>query len=379
MTLVDPTPQEALATWLAACAIAPTATEDVPVEDADGRVLTADIVAVAASPNARVAAMDGYAVAAADSGGAFERIDTGQVVPDRFDCVVPVERAQVDGARLRIDAAPGVGDHVRVPGEDVPLGTLLARAGDRLGPRQLGLLIAGGHTRVGVRRRPVVTVIATGEEIVPAGSVTDPGQTPDANGPLIAAEIARDGGEATRSPIVGDDIDALRHALDTADQSDLILLIAGSSKGRRDRVPDVVSSLGRLVVRGVAARPAHPVALGVIAGRPVVCLPGYPVSCFLAYRSYGRVAIDRLLAYERRRWFVDAQLACDLSVHPGVETTVPVTLRAGLATPLPRRGGALRSLAQADGLITARDDATAGSAVTVELLDTTGCGSVSYP
>jgi putative molybdopterin biosynthesis protein len=378
-----PAPDEALEIWLGSLAAAgwrvPLEAEDVTLHEALGRVLVADLHARHDVPNTRCAAMDGFAVRAADTGagplpaGAFAPIDTGEPVPDGFDAVVPIEVATAVADGLEITGGVSPGDHVRPAAEDIAAGAVVLRAGAVLDPYAVGVAAGAGHASLGVRRRPRVAVLATGDEIRPAGEALKPGETADANGPMLAALATVAGAAVTRYPPCVDDpallSDALRRSVADAD---LVLVIAGSSRGRRDRTPDIIATLGEVVVHGVQVRPAHPAGLGRIGAVPVVLVPGYPVSAAVAFALFAEPLLALLAGRPPAAATLPARLGRDILSRPGVETVVPVSLSADggelIATPLGRRASALSSLAAAHGFVRVQSPdgrVTAGTSVLV--------------
>lgn len=365
----DPTPQGARARWFAALAdagwLAPLAAEDVSIVDAAGRVVAAAIGAVRAVPPVRVAAMDGIAVRAADTtaaptllaADAFAHVDTGAPVPEAFDAVVRREQVTIGEVGAQVAVAVAAGADIRQSGEDVPVGEVLLSAGHALSPFDLGLVAAAGHTTVAVRRRPRVAVIPTGDELRSPGEHLEAHHTIDSNCPMLAAQAAADGAVATLHPRVPDDPQRLREEVMRAVlQNDLVLLVAGSSRGRRDHSRDVLAELGEVAVDGVAVRPGHPVLLAVVGTTPVIGVPGYPVSAAFTYELFAHPLLCALVGRPAERASVAVLLDVDAGGRADSECMVAVRFTAGAehqlhATPLSRRAAALHSLAQADGYI----------------------------
>src|ERR671910_835960 len=388
---------EALAAWQEACAAAgcPERVDAValPLDQTVGRVTAEPVWATRSSPPFDAAAMDGIAVRAADTVGAsetspvvlpdgsFEVVDTGDPVPGDFDAVVMREEVHEigDGVELRAAAAPY--QHVRSIGEDVSAAELLLPAGHRLRPVDVAAAGAAGATELVVRRRPVVTVIPTGDEIRPVGSELGEGQLPDTNSVMLAAQAEAAGCEAHRfevAPDVPEEIAAAVRA--AAARSDLVVVIAGSSAGRDDHTAAVVAEVGTLAVHGVAVRPGHPVVLGVVreegSSTPVLGAPGYPVSAALTFDIFAAPLLARLEgAAPPEAPVATARLARKLASAMGMDDWVRVRLGrvAGrfVATPLPRGAGVLTSLVRADGLLVVPAELEghhAGEEVAVRLL-----------
>lgn len=385
---------EALTAWQEACAGAgcPERVEAVrlPLEQAVGRVTAEPVWATRSSPPFDAAAMDGIALRAADTVGAsesmpvrlragdFKVVDTGDPIPADFDAVVMREEVhELDGdVELRAAAAPY--QHVRSIGEDVSAAELLLPAGHRLRPVDVAAAGAAGATELVVRRRPVVTVIPTGDEIRPVGTELTEGELPDTNSLMLAAQAEAAGCEAHRFEVVPDDPEEIAAAVRAAAaRSDLVVVIAGSSAGRDDHTAAVVAEVGTLAVHGVAVRPGHPVVLGAVhgapapgdegaagaaplgtAGRgtPVLGAPGYPVSASLTFDIFAAPLLARLEgAAAPEAPLVRARLARKLASAMGMDDWVRVRLGrvrgALVATPLPRGAGVLTSLVRADGLL----------------------------
>jgi putative molybdopterin biosynthesis protein len=365
--------QSALAAWYRACEHAgcPSRVEAVRLglTDAVGRVTAEPIFASQSSPPFDAAAMDGIAIRSSDTigasettpvviaTGAFEVVDTGDPLPVGFDSVVMREDVRYvdNGVELRAAAVPY--QHVRSIGEDVSATELLLPEGHRLRAVDVAACGAAGVTELVVRRRPVVTILPTGDEIRPIGADISLGELPDTNSLMIAAQAKEIGCEAIVLPIAPDDPERIGQAvLDAVGRCDLLIIVAGSSAGRDDYTASVVDKLGVLAVHGVAVRPGHPVVLGAIGATPVLGAPGYPVSAALTFEIFAAPLLARLEGtVERLRPLVRATLARKLVSPMGMDDWVRVRLgRVGsrlVATPLPRGAGMLTSLVRADGLL----------------------------
>jgi putative molybdopterin biosynthesis protein len=367
---------QASAAWAAACIAADcprrTATATVSVAEAAGRVTAEAVWARRSSPAFDAAAMDGIAVRAAETIGAteshplvlptgtFEVVDTGDPMPDGFDAVVMREHVHRtdEGAELRAAAPPY--QHVRSIGEDLAAGELLLPAGHRMRPADLAAAAAAGVLELTVHQAPRVVVVPTGDEIKPLGAELGPGDIPDTNSLMLAAQAREVGCRAEVTPIVPDDPDGIAAAVHAAaERADLVILIAGSSAGRDDWTATVVEKVGTLAVHGVAVRPGHPVVLGTIAGEPatpILGAPGYPVSAALTFEIFAAPMLAALEgAAPTHRPGVKARLARKLASVLGSDDWIRMRLgRVGgeiVATPLPRGAGVLTSLVRADGLL----------------------------
>lgn len=382
---------QARAAWHAACSSAgcPARVEavTVPVGEAVGRVTAAPVWARRSSPAYDAAAMDGIAVRAADTVGAAETtpvliadfavVDTGDPLPTGYDAVVMREQVHLVDGRAELRAAVPPYEHVRSIGEDVSATELLLPAGHRLRPVDVAAAAAAGAVELEVRRAPRVVIVPTGDEIRPVGTEPAAGEILDTNSLMLAAQAREVGCETRVTEIVGDDPAAITAAVRAAAaDSDLVILIAGSSAGRDDYTARVVAGAGTLAVHGVAVRPGHPVVLGAVDATPVLGAPGYPVSASLTFEIFAVPLLAELEgAAPRERPVTSARLARKLASVVGMDDWVRVRLgRVGgavVATPLPRGAGVLTSLVRADGLLVVPagvEGHHAGEEVTVELL-----------
>jgi molybdopterin molybdotransferase/putative molybdopterin biosynthesis protein len=368
--------------------------EEIAVCAAAGRVCARPAFAALSSPGYHGAAMDGYAVRSADTLGASEArplrlgrpdaaraIDTGDALPAGFDAVIKVEDVHEppDADAIEITAAVAPWHNVRLTGEDVVAGELVVPAGKRLGAYDVGALLCAGVVRLWVKRRPGVALLATGDELVEPGTPPAPGQVVEFNTRVLAALVAEWGGEARRLPPVRDDRAALIAALAGALEDpavDVVALNAGSSAGRDDHTPAVLSALGELLVHGINIMPGKPTAVAMARGKPVLGLPGYPVSCAVAAERLLRPLLARLLgvaAPERER--VRARVLRKVPSKVGHEEVLRVQVgRVGggwVAAPLARGAGVITSLSRANALLGIPplvEGLEAGQEVDVELL-----------
>ena len=345
--------------------------EPVPLAAALSRVTASPIRARLSSPHYHCAAMDGYAVRAEDTVQARETraivlyrgqnawpVNTGDPLPENTNAVIMIENVNpVDDGALHIYASVAPWQHVRLMGEDMVATETVLQVNHRIRAVDLGALAGCGHHQVNVRRKPRAAIIPTGGELVPAGQTPRRGQLIEYNSLMLGAQIREAGGEVKVMDIVGDDLPALRRAMQAAikDQPDLILVLSGSSAGSRDFTADVIGELGEVYVHGIAVRPGHPVIIGMVKDIPIIGVPGYPVSAALT----GELFVIPLI----HQWLGLA--ASDLGTIDAVSTRKIVSsvgdddfIRVALAqmdghiqaTPLQRGAGVITSLVQADGL-----------------------------
>ena len=292
--------------------VTPLEAEDVPIGAAVGRVLAEAASSLIDLPPFDSSAMDGYAVRAEDTPGRVRAIgqsaagrpfdgtlaageavaiSTGAVVPEGAGAVVPVEESRVE-EDVVVLAAAAPGAHIRPRGGDAAAGSIIAAAGTRLRPTEIGALAAAGLAAVRASRRPRVAVLATGNELRPPGSALQPGQIYEANTPLLAAQLAAAGADVAVLAPVADDPEATLAALEVGLAGDVLVTSGGVSVGPHDLVRSALAQLGvEEVFWRVAVRPGRPVAFGVRGRTLVFGLPGNPVSSLVGCELFVRPAI----------------------------------------------------------------------------------------
>ena len=371
---------EAQRAVIAACAALEP--ETVGLDAALGRVLAVD--AVAAEPLVPFArsAMDGYAVFTGDllalprtlpvSGSVFAApgggvhvpgtamaIATGAALPVGCDAVVPFEEVSFAEGAIRIERRVEAGDAVFPPGDDAQAGETLARQGTVATSAVLGILAAAGYARVAVHRRPSVTIICSGDELVPVEALPGNGQIRNSNAPMLAAAIATFGGVVRETLTIADDRARLRAALERAlDASDLVVTTGGASMGERDYVKATASGLGvAFAFEQVALRPAKPTAFGVRGTTALAVLPGNPAAAFVALHEFVGPAVRAFSgSAEVLPPRISVQLEGSIHSKPGRHFAAFAGLRAGegglIARPLGNQCSSLtRTAAEACGFI----------------------------
>jgi molybdopterin molybdotransferase len=382
-----------------------TRPETVPLAAALDRVPAEPVAAPEALPGFARSTVDGYAVRAADTYGVSEGLPgyldvagavqmgaepdvtvgpgtvvsmpTGGMLPAGADAVVMVEYTQEAMAgTIEVVRPVAPGEGVVRADEDAAPGAELVPAGRPLRAQDLGMLAAAGVTTVAVHARPRVTILSTGDEVVPPGTAAlRPGQVRDATSVALAALVAGAGGDGVPGGIIPDDAGQLEAALRAAiELSDLIVISAGSSVGTRDETAAAVGRLGPpgIWCHGLAIRPGKPTLLAECAGVPIIGLPGNPRSALVVFRLVG-LPLVRLIGgctAAPAEPAVRARLARDLASATGRLDVVQVRVSDGVATPVFGLSALLSVLTAADGYVVVPEDATgldAGTEVDVTL------------
>ncbi len=365
--------------------------ELVAVDDALGRITAEPVFARISSPHYHASAMDGMAVKAEDTFKAMETaplalkigvkafpVDTGDPLPFGCNAVIMVEQVHfLSDDEIEIVAAAAPWQHVRPLGEDVVTTEMIVPANHGLRPMDIGGILAGGVTGIPVRPLPTVSVLPTGTELVEPGSELKPGDIIEYNSRIIGGLVEEWGGKAVRYAITADDYDLLKERIQNAvSTSDIVVINAGSSAGSEDFTSSIIGELGEIIVHGVAIKPGKPVVLGIIDGKPVLGIPGYPVSAILNCELFLKPLLEAKsgLCLPARQ-AMPAALSRKLVSPQGVDEFVRVKLgRVGektIATPISRGAGVLTSLIRADGILKVPkflEGFEAGAEIEVELL-----------
>ncbi|MXY21830.1 MAG: molybdopterin biosynthesis protein [Dehalococcoidia bacterium] len=372
-------------------ALAPSDPERIPIQDALGRITAEPVWAARSVPHYDASAMDGVAVRSADTVGASETspltltlpdqaawVDTGEPIPDEFDAVIMVEVVRsLDESTIEIRSPVPPYNHVRPLGEDIVESELLLPQNHRLRPADLGACAAAGVTQIAVRPRPTVAIIPTGTELVDIADDPKPGDIVEFNSIVLASMLEEWGADPTRLPPVPDDPEMLRNAIaETVGRFDIVLVNAGSSAGSEDYTAGCVEQLGDLVIHGVAIRPGHPIVLGVVQDKPVIGIPGYPVSAVIACELFVQPIIESMLGLPADP-DPTTEATMTRRVHSPMGEDEFLRVRLGqvgdtlVATPLQRGAGVISSLVRADGIALIprnSEGIEAGSGVRVRLL-----------
>jgi putative molybdopterin biosynthesis protein len=405
---------EAERRFRAAIDLTPRGVESVPLDQALGRVLAADVVSPVDVPSFDRSNVDGFAVAAEDTFGASEEVPssvrlseeviqtgvvpetvvqsgaavaiaTGGMVPRGADAVVMIEHAEADGSELHVSRAVTAGSGVTFAGTDITAGETVLRRGQLLSSRDTGVLAAIGVPSVDVWRKPVVAILSTGDEIIAPGEPMSPSKVYDSNAQVLADAVRELGGEPRRLGIVHDDVNHLREKLRSALKfADVVLMSGGTSKGAGDLSYRVVAELHDpgIVAHGVALKPGKPICLAASGGRPVVVLPGFPTSAIFTFHEFVAPVIRTLAgAGSEEPVTVPARLAVKVNSEIGRTEYLLVGLvdiaaddadgPALAAYPMGQGSGSVTTFSRADGFATIGrhiEIVPAGATIDVQLL-----------
>lgn len=344
--------------------------ESVPVRESLGRVTSQAVYSRRSSPHYVASAMDGIAVRSSDTTAANEQhpvtlnpeqyieVDTGDWVPPSFDAVVMIEEVNFveDDVQLIKPAVPW--QHVRSVGEDLVARDLLITSLVPIGPYEIASFITAGLEQVDVIKAPRVAIIPTGTELrEKASGDMEPGEIVESNSSMLAGLCRQWGALPYRHEIVIDDVDLLRQAVaEVKDEADLIVICSGSSAGREDYSSSIIAEFGKVLVHGIATRPGKPAILGIIDDKPVIGVPGYPISAQLIFNLFARPIIYRKQGLKAPQTEVlTCTMSRKLASSGGVDEFVYVNIAPikdnYVAYPLNRGAGISTSLVKADGMV----------------------------
>lgn len=383
----------------------PLNAEIINAVDSMGRVTAEPVFAKLSSPFYHSSAMDGYAVKFIDTFGASETnprrlklgeqavyVNTGDPVPDGFSAVIMLEDVNIVSQQslaetndqypmttgfIEIIEPVTPWQHVRTLGEDIVATELIIPESHRIRPVDIGAMLAGGITEVKVRRRPRVVIIPTGSEIVEPESELKKGNIIEYNSRVLAGLIVRWGGEPVRFRIVPDNLDALKKAiLEAINAGDVVVVNAGASAGSHDFTSSAIGQLGEVIIHGVNIRPGKPVILGWVKDKPVLGIPGYPVSAYITFDIFVKPLVYlwqglEIEEPERLKAKLCRQVASPLGQEEFLRVKVGKVGENIIAIPVSRGAGILMSLVRADGFVripAMSEGIGAGTEVDVELI-----------
>ncbi|NWF52914.1 MAG: molybdopterin biosynthesis protein [Nitrospirae bacterium] len=387
----------------------PLPSEIIHVKDSLGRVTAEAIIAKISSPFYHSSSMDGYAVKFVDTFGASETnpkrlkigeeaiyMDTGDPMPDGFNAVIMIEDVNIIKAESKEQKANSKKDeqefieiispvtpwqNVRVIGEDIVATELILPENHRIRPVDIGAMLAAGHTELSVRKKPKIVVIPTGTEIVEPGTELKKGDIIEFNSRILSSLVSEWGGEPIRFNIVADRFEEIKNAiLNALEIGDMVVINAGASAGSEDFTANVIRELGEVLLHGVNIKPGKPVILGWVKGKPVLGIPGYPVSAFITFHLFAKPLIYKWQGLESEKPdVIKAKLSRQVASSLGHEEFLRVKIgKVGnnlIATPVTRGAGVLMSLVRADGFVripAMSEGIGSGTEVEVELIRSKG-------
>ncbi len=363
-------------------------TEIVSVYNACNRILAEDVIAKFDIPHFDRSAVDGYAVRAEDTfgaspnnpislkiGGKIEigekpielkrgeaiRVSTGSAIPKNANAVVMLEFTREFDGFVEIYKAVAPFENVSRRGEDFKAGEIVLRKGEVLLPQDIGVLRSLGYSNIRVLKKPVVSIIATGNELISSADEMYVGKVLNSNSPMLFCALKDFGCEPVDSGVVKDDFCELRNAILRAlNFSDVVITTGGTSVGECDLVPEVVREIGKILFHGISIKPGMPTGLGIINRKPVLMLSGFPVACLIGFYTVFPEVIFKITGVKilkRRGEVVRAVLKRRIPSKAGVRTFTRVFYRDGFAEPFMTSGsGILSSMIRANGLIVVPED-----------------------
>jgi putative molybdopterin biosynthesis protein len=384
--------EEAVSVYLARLdeAAAGVKTESVDIREALGRVTAKPVFARVSAPNHNAAAMDGIMAVAERTFSAsetnpvdlnliedFDYVNTGQLIREPYDCVIMIEDLQeLKDGRVRITAAASPWQHIRPIGEDIVAGEMVLPENHRIRPIDIGAVLNSGVKNIQVYERIRVGIMPTGNEITDDYDHLEPGSYFDTNSWTFCAMVEEWGGVFDRlSPVPDREEDLKKALMHLIERNHIVIVNAGSSAGTKDYTAHLVEELGELIFHGLAIRPGKPTVLGIVNGKPVIGVPGYPGSAFLAFeeivgsvfRKLQRTHISQLPRIDA---VVSKRVVSSLKYREYIRVKVGKVEDKLIATPLNRGAGVTMSLVKADGLMIIPKNSEgyeAGETVSVEL------------
>lgn len=365
--------------------------EEIDVLESLNRVTFEPQYANISSPNYNAAAMDGILVESIKTKGAtttspkileegkdFIYVNTGNMVVDPYDAVIMIEDViEIEKGKVQILKAAHPWQHIRPIGEDIVATEMVVPSRHKIRPIDLGALISGGIQRLKVYKKPKVGILPTGTEIIEKIDRLEPGKIIDSNSRVFEALVEEDGGIPNRYSPVEDDYEKLKKAvIKGIKDNDILLIGAGSSAGTKDYVVHVIEELGEVVIHGVALKPGKPTILGIIEDKPVIGIPGYPVSSYLVFETFVRPLILKYIGLEEEEDLI-VEAISSKKIVSSLKSRELVRVNLGyvgdklVATPLSSGAGVTMSLVKADGIAVIPQNlegVEAGNKINVRLL-----------
>ena len=345
--------------------------EEVAVVDSLGRITSEAVHAVISSPHFNASAMDGIALQAASTfmatettpvflkeGIDFVRVDTGDPMPEEYDAVVMIEDViECGSGNVRLVGAASPWQHVRQIGEDICANEMILPSNTRIEAAAIGAFLAGGISSVKVWKKPVVGLIPTGDEIVKPTDKPLPGQLIEFNSSVFSAMLSSWSAISRTYDIIPDNLTRITDAIKKAsEECNIVIINAGSSAGREDFTTDAIRAAGEVLIHGIAIRPGKPTVLGSVNGKPVIGVPGYPVSGIVVMEQLVKPVVQwHLSADDGEVDVVEAvlsrKLVSSLKYREFIRVRLGEVDGRMIATPLNRGAGVVTSFVKADGIL----------------------------
>jgi putative molybdopterin biosynthesis protein len=345
--------------------------EKVPSWDALDRITGDLILAEFCSPNYNASAMDGIAVLSENTitaregsplilteGKDYIYVNTGNPLPKEYDAVIMIEDvSEVGEVQIEIMFPAKPWQHVRPVGEDIIKGEPVLFANHKIRPQDIGALLSAGIMEIPVYRKPKIGIIPTGTEIIESSIDLSYGKIMDSNSRMFSAMVEKWGGQPVRFAPMEDNYKKLKMAINAAvEENDIVVINAGSSTGTKDFTAGIIAELGEVLCHGIALKPGKPTILGLIHGKPVLGIPGYPVSAFVSTETFLKPLIENYLLQKKNnrikaKAVLSRAIPSSLKHREIVRVTLGYIKGTLTATPLSRGAGVTMSLVKADALL----------------------------
>lgn len=365
--------------------------ETINTIEAVGRVTSQAVFALVSSPNYNASAMDGIAVRVQSTftaseanpvrltkGKDFIYVDTGDPILEPYDAVIMIEDVvEIDENTVEIIKAASPWQDIRPIGEDIVANEMIIPSNHSIRPVDIAAMLAGGVNHIPVYKKPKVGLIPTGTEIIEPGEPLELGKIIESNSRMFEGLVIQYGGQPKRYKPVSDDYQLLKEAIQRAIQeNDMVIINAGSSAGSEDYTVGLIRELGEVVVHGIATKPGKPAILGIVQGKPIIGIPGYPVSAYFVFENFAKPVIKSFIKQpipirDTALAVLSKRVVSSLKHREYVRIKLGMVDEKLIATPLSRGAGATMSLVRADGILVIQQNSEgieAGEEVEIELL-----------
>ncbi len=362
-------PKEALALYLENLDIK-ASTEEISLRNALNRISSEPIFSKISSPQNHLAAMDGICVNSSITSLASEinplklyenkdfiYVNTGNVIPDRFDSVIMIEDVLERDGFIEIISPSKPWQHIRPIGEDIVKGEMVIPSNYKIDSFALGSLAASGNFKVKVYKNPTVSILVTGSEIVSSLENANKGTIIDSNSYMLSGLVSEFGGNPIIYEPIPDIYESIKSEIISAvKKSEIVIINAGSSAGTHDYTVHIIRELGKVFTHGVALKPGKPTILGEIEGTPVIGIPGYPVSAYVSFKEFVVPVINSFLnkntSYQNKiKGILTKKIPSSFKYRELVRVNTGIVDNKIIATPIARGAGITTSLLKADGII----------------------------